>query len=564
TKDEARLFAEAGIELLAQEQIEGGAALDEVDALLVVSAKIPGDVIDRLVRCRVISRYGTGVDNVDVEYATRVGIAVTNVPDFCTGEMADHTMALLLALSRNVLEMDRRTRQGRWQARVEVPAHRIAGRTLGLVGLGRIARAVALRALAFDLHVVAYDPYMQQEVAGRSQVPLLALDELLETSDFVSLHLPLSPETRGLIGERELSLMRPGSYLLNTARGGLVDEKALVQALRDKRIAGAGIDVYESLAMFDPHPVRIEHALFHLDNVIVTPHSGGCSVEALDQLKTEGARQAIAVLQGERPSNFVNPQVTPRLLRAKREPQTNVDSDSKVAVVTGATGGLGAALSREFAMTGYRVFVTDRSPDLLADLTRVIRESGAEIEGCAADLSIADQPRFVIEHAIEKFGRVDVLVNNAGISSAKPIWELTETDWDHVFDVNVKALFFTLQQAARHLGGKGGSIVNIASVAGRVGRPALLHYAASKAAVISITRSAAMALAQHKVRVNAVAPGMMDTGMLRELQTALDSNGGPGSPQLSSRSAALRSPRRSLKLSCFWPAAARPILPVRP
>ena len=207
-----------------------------------------------------------------------------------------------------------------------------------------------------------------------------------------------------------------------------------------------------------------------------------------------------------------------------------MDSDSKVVVVTGAAGGLGAALSREFAKTGYRVFVTDRSPELLADLTTAIRQLGTEIEGCAADLSIADQPRFVIEQAIEKFGRIDVLVNNAGISSAKPMWELTERDWDEVFDVNVKALFFALQHAAKYMVGNGGSIVNIASVAGRAGRPALLHYAASKAAVISITRSAALALASQNVRVNAIAPGMMDTGMLRELQTALHSNGGPGTP----------------------------------
>lgn len=214
----------------------------------------------------------------------------------------------------------------------------------------------------------------------------------------------------------------------------------------------------------------------------------------------------------------------------KREPLTNVDYDSEVAVITGAAGGLGAALASAFTKAGYRVFVTDRCAGALTDLTSTLRAAGAEIEGCAADLSIADQPRLVIEHAIEKFGRIDVLVNNAGISSAKPMWELTETDWDDVFDVNVKGLFFALQHAARQMFDKGGSIVNIASVAGRAGRPALLHYAASKAAVISITRSAALALARHKVRVNAIAPGMIDTGMLRELQSALHSNGGPATP----------------------------------
>jgi NAD(P)-dependent dehydrogenase (short-subunit alcohol dehydrogenase family) len=187
-------------------------------------------------------------------------------------------------------------------------------------------------------------------------------------------------------------------------------------------------------------------------------------------------------------------------------------------------------LSREFARAGYRVFLTDRRPDLLAELSKVIRDSRGEVGECSADLSIAGQPCRVIEQAMQTFGQIDVLVNNAAISNAKPIWELNESDWDDVFGTNVKALFFVLQHAARHMIGRGGSIVNIASVAGRLGRPALLHYAASKAAVISITRSAALALAEHNVRVNAVAPGMMDTEMLRELQTALHSNGGPGTP----------------------------------
>jgi D-3-phosphoglycerate dehydrogenase len=307
TEKEAQLFRESGIELVARETLHQETRLDEIDALLVVSAKVRSEVVDGLRRCRVISRYGIGVDNIDVEQATRSGIVVTNVPDFCTSEMADHTMALLLALARSLLEMDRRTRSGKWQARTEVPAHRVAGKTLGLVGFGRIARAVARRALAFDLQVMAYDPYIQD-----STIPMVGLDELLRSSDFVSLHLPLTPEARGLIGKRELRLMRPGSYLLNTARGGLVDEEALVDALREHRIAGAGIDVYQSLAMFDPDPAEIDHPLFHLENVIVTPHSGGCSVEALESLKVDGARQAIAVLQGRRPTNFVNPQVIPR------------------------------------------------------------------------------------------------------------------------------------------------------------------------------------------------------------------------------------------------------------
>ncbi|MGI8989852.1 MAG: SDR family NAD(P)-dependent oxidoreductase [Bryobacteraceae bacterium] len=202
-----------------------------------------------------------------------------------------------------------------------------------------------------------------------------------------------------------------------------------------------------------------------------------------------------------------------------------------VVVVTGAVGGLGSALSAGFAKNDFRVFVTDLHRDPLDSLIARIRDSGGHVCGDIADLASIDQTRAVIDRAVQTFGRIDVLINNAGVSSAKPIWDLNEADWDQVLSVNVKGTFFALQAAAKYMVHNGGSIINIASVAGRVGRPALLHYAASKAAVISITRSAAVALAKDNVRVNAIAPGMMDTDMLRELQSSLNSNNGPGNPQ---------------------------------
>ena len=312
TEDEKRQFQEAGIAVTAQERIEATTPLADFEALLVVSAKIRSDVVARLDRCRVIGRYGTGTDNIDVEEATRRGIVVTNVRDFCLSEMADHTMALILAFTRRLFDMDRCTRTGQWQARVRVPTRRLAGKVLGLIGFGRIARAVAHRARSFDLRILAYKPGLDAETAERFQVQLSGLDTLLTTSDFVSLHLPLTPQTRHMIGERELRLMQPGAYFINTARGGIVDESALVRALSEGWIAGAGIDVYEDLAIFDPNPLHTDHPLFHLNNVILTPHSGGCSVESLNYLMSEAARQVISVLKGRWPSNIVNPQVTPR------------------------------------------------------------------------------------------------------------------------------------------------------------------------------------------------------------------------------------------------------------
>ncbi len=261
----------------------------------------------------MIVRYGSGTDNVDVQRATGRGIVVANVPGFCLSEVADHTMALLLAAARKLLLMDRYTRTGRWQARSEEEVRRVAGKTLGLVGFGSIAQQVARRAGAFDLRVVAYDPYLDRGRAQSLGVLQVGLEELLEESDFVSLHVPLSSQTSHMIGETQLRQMKAGSILINTARGGLVDEAALVRALSEGWIAGAGIDVYENLPMFELHPAFIRHPLFDLENVVLTPHSAGSSIEALEQLKLDGAREAVTVLSGRLPQHWVNPSVIPRV-----------------------------------------------------------------------------------------------------------------------------------------------------------------------------------------------------------------------------------------------------------
>ena len=194
----------------------------------------------------------------------------------------------------------------------------------------------------------------------------------------------------------------------------------------------------------------------------------------------------------------------------------------KVVVITGATGGLGTALSRRFAHEGSELFLTDKDEGPLSDTLGKLTNDGAKVAGAPFDLANTSGVGDLVEKALSTYGRIDSLVNNAGVSRAKSFWDLTEEDWDSVFDVNVKALFFILQTAARHMLQRGGSIINIASVAGRLPRPTLLHYAATKAAVISITRSAALALAKNNIRVNAIAPGMMDTKMLHNVRSDLE------------------------------------------
>jgi D-3-phosphoglycerate dehydrogenase / 2-oxoglutarate reductase len=315
TRAEIDELSTAGVEVSVAESIDEPACrslLPSIDALLVVSAKVRADAIDQLKRCRVIVRYGSGTDNVDVQRATELGIVVANVPGFCLSEVADHTMALLLGTARKLVLMDRYTRSGFWQARGQEQVRRIAGRTLGLVGFGAIAQAVARRALAFDLKVIAYDPNLDRGRASSLSVTESSLDQLLRQADFVSLHVPLSERSLHMIGEPELRKMKPDSILINTARGGLVDEAALVRALAEGWIAGAGIDVYEKLPMFDQHPQFVPHPLFDLQNVVLTPHSAGSSIEALEQLKLDGARAATAVLSGKPPQSWVNPSVIAR------------------------------------------------------------------------------------------------------------------------------------------------------------------------------------------------------------------------------------------------------------
>ena len=279
------------------------------EALCVVSSPVTLDMIDHLPGLRVISRFGSGVDKIDVEAATRRRIAVVNVPSFCLAEVADHTMALLLGAARRIIEMDAALRAGRWRARIELPVRRIAGRRLGLVGFGRIAQEVARRAAAFGLRLQTCDPKIDAAAALRLGVEVVDFPALLETSDFVSLHTPLTPQTRRLMGAAELGRMHRDAILINTARGAVVDEEALAQALRDGVIAGAALDVYEGLDVFGPAPEVVRHPLLELPNVILTPHAAACSEEALDELMTSGARQAVDALAGRHPANCVNPQV---------------------------------------------------------------------------------------------------------------------------------------------------------------------------------------------------------------------------------------------------------------
>lgn len=279
----------------------------DADGIIVQYAPLTARVIQALERCRIIARYGVGVDNVDVAAASARGIWVANAPGFCTPELAEHTMALILSFARRLAALDRSVRAGQWDTiGVMGPTRRLSALTLGLVGFGRVGQAVAARAKSFGLSVVVSAPRASAEAMADQGVRKVALDEVFATADVVSLHLPLTPSTRHLVDARRLALMKPSAFLINTSRGPIVDEAALILALREGRLAGAGLDVLER------EPPRSDNPLLALDNVILTPHAAYYSDDALATLQTAVAREVVRVLQGDRPGSPVNPEIAPR------------------------------------------------------------------------------------------------------------------------------------------------------------------------------------------------------------------------------------------------------------
>ncbi|HSJ51334.1 MAG TPA: phosphoglycerate dehydrogenase [Actinomycetota bacterium] len=296
-------LSEAGLELLRRdfqvdvrpELASDGltAAIEPYDALIVRSqTQVTADVIAAGDNLKVIARAGIGLDNVDVEAATRRGVMVVNAPQSNIVSAAEHTMALLLAQARNIPQADRELKAGRWN-RSAYQGVELQGKTLGIVGLGRIGALVAQRSAAFGMRVVAFDPYVPRERAKEMGVELMpTLEALLVQADFVTVHLPRTPDTEGLIGERELALVKEGARLVNTSRGGIVDEQALAKAIEDRRLAGAALDVFA----VEP---TIDSPLFGLDQVVVTPHLGASTAEAQDKAGTSVADMVRLALSGE-------------------------------------------------------------------------------------------------------------------------------------------------------------------------------------------------------------------------------------------------------------------------
>lgn len=306
---ERAIVEDAGLRLIAAQcktEDDVIEAARDADAVIAQYATVGARAIDAFTRCRVIARYGTGVDIVDVGAATRRGILVTNVPnDWCQNEVADHAMALLLAAARKICTYDRETRAGVWRWQSGQPIHRMQGHTLGLLSFGAIAQAVAARATAFGMRVTAHDPYMSPgDVAAHGASPV-SFDDLIENADYLVIQAPLTEETYHRIGEPELRRMKPTLILVNTARGPIINDDALYRALEEGWIAGAGLDDIEE----EPAKQRDwkpANPLFGLDNVVITPHAAYYSEESIRTVRDFAAHEAVRVLAGQPPLSPVN------------------------------------------------------------------------------------------------------------------------------------------------------------------------------------------------------------------------------------------------------------------
>ena len=273
----------------------------DADAVLNCYRPLSADIVEAMKNCRIIARYGIGVDTIPLAVATSRGIQVTNVPDYCIEEVADHGLALILALTRGIIRGLDQTRGGGWNVKLLRPLHRQRGQTLGLVGFGRIARALAHRATALGYEIIVSDPFLSDEAVRTGGARAVDLDTLFKESDVVSLHAPLTSKTRHMVNAERLATMRPGAVLVNTSRGGLVDYEAVVTALRGGTLGGAGLDVLET----EP-PAAGSTPLGEVPNLVVTPHLAFYSEQALVELQRKAAEQIRAVLEGRAPDYPVN------------------------------------------------------------------------------------------------------------------------------------------------------------------------------------------------------------------------------------------------------------------
>jgi len=301
---EEKILAEAGFKIVRAQcstEEEVLSTIEGVDPVAIVTqwAPITPAVMDKCPNLKVVSRNGIGVDNIDLDYCKKRGIAVTNSPKYCTPEVADHAMSLILALARKLVFTTDKVRAGDWGTDYLIPIRRLKECTMGVVGMGGIGRAVVERARPFFKEVIGFDAYAKDVLVDGKPVEMVSLDELLSRSDFIDLHVPGTAETKHMMNAEAFAKMKPSAYIVNTCRGIVVDTDAIVEALRTGQIAGAGLDVHEQ------EPLPMDHPLRSFPQVIITPHAAFYSEEAVDQVRADTVVNVVNVMQGKPAINQV-------------------------------------------------------------------------------------------------------------------------------------------------------------------------------------------------------------------------------------------------------------------
>lgn len=274
--------------------------IDDADAVITQYSDINADVISHLKHCKMIIKYGIGVNNIDVEAATKKGIYVCNVPDYGIEEVSNHAVSMILSLSKKLPTITGALRNGDWGYSSIVPLYRFSESTVGLAGFGRIPQLVAKKLSGFGVRILAYDPYINEAAAKEFSVESVDFETLCRESDYISVHCPLTKDTEHMFNAKSFALMKPHAVIVNTARGPIICENDLIEALKKGIIAGAGLDVFES------EPVAQENPLLHMDNVIATPHCAWYSLQSIDALQRKVAEEVVNVLKGNKPFNCVN------------------------------------------------------------------------------------------------------------------------------------------------------------------------------------------------------------------------------------------------------------------
>ena len=467
----------------------------------------------------MIARAGIGYDKIDLAVCTANDVVVFNSPNGLTHSTAVGAYFFIIALSKRYHIQERLTRERRWDLGKYAGGDDLAGLTLGIIGLGKTGIELARLMAPFRMRIIAYSPHADPAKAAQVDIELVgSMDEVLKRSDYISLHGRLDQRTREMIGEREFGLMKPTAFFVNVARGEMVDEDALARVLRERRIAGAGLDV------FHVEPLPADSPLMKLDNVILTQHSI-CGSRQAGRATNQAVMQGmLRIARGELPDNILNPDVLDRpRFRGEAEspqpqnavwkgnPSMKIDLEGKVALVTGAGQGIGEAIARDLASHGAQVVYADMNID-------TAKASAAKSPRAIPMLMDVTKPNEVeagIARIQKECGRLDILVNNAGINSGKEfrvnIDKFSPEQWDRVVKVDLTGVFLVSRAASQLMvAQKAGRIVNIASVLGVVPARLQCAFTAAKAGVVNLSKTMAIELAPDNILVNCVCPGTME------------------------------------------------------